>query len=103
MTALGVSDLELQGNWTRVESIAAGPAADVDGAASLTTPKVWLSSSPASTVDPSPAALSFQDGCGRSFFSTFHTEPQSGTLLMPQELALMHVLLETADCVDPLP
>jgi len=41
--------------------------------------------------------VSFEQGCGRVMFSTYHTEPFS-TSLTAQERALLGVLLEVSVC-----
>lgn len=46
-----------------------------------------------------PATVSFEHGCGRVLFSSYHTEPFSNDLT-PQERALLGVLLEASVCND---
>jgi hypothetical protein len=43
--------------------------------------------------------VSFETGCGRVLFSTYHTEPFS-TELTPQERTLLGILLEVSVCND---
>ena len=48
----------------------------------------------------SPATVSFQYGCGRTLFSTYHTENGAGgTGLLPQEKALLYTVLEVVLCI----
>ncbi len=51
-----------------------------------------------------PATVSFQWGCGRALFSTYHTETSSfggAEDLMPQEKALLFTILEVVLCIGP--
>jgi hypothetical protein len=47
--------------------------------------------------------VSFERGCGRVLYSTYHTEADKGstTELLTQEKALLYILLEVAVCVAP--
>ena len=82
MTAQNLSSFTLQKNYTGIDSVSGG--------------KVWVSGSKAGAT-PKPATVSFEQGCGRVLFSTYHTEPFS-TSLTPQERALLGVLLEVSVC-----
>ena len=82
MTAQSLSSFTLQKSYTGIDS--------VSGA------KVWVSGSKSGAA-PKPATLSFEQGCGRVLFSTYHTEPFSNSLT-PQERALLGALLEVSVC-----
>lgn len=90
-------------NWSRVDALTSGQVLDLDGNPINSTPKAWVSGNVGGTQHP--ATISFQDQCGRVMFSTYHTEPGSGAAaLIPQELALLYVLLEVGVCVtEPIP
>ena len=62
--------------------------------------------------DYRPATVSFQWGCGRALFSTYHTETGGGgglfgggvvddSELLPQEKALLYTVLEVVLCIGP--
>ena len=57
------------------------------------------------TGQGNPATISFEDHCGRVLFSTYHTEGNADdATLLPQEKALLYVLLEVGVCVgEPIP
>ena len=62
------------------------------------TPKVWVEAA------GSPVTTSFQHGCGRVLYSTYHTQPTNETngALEPQALALLYLILEVGVCLDPV-
>jgi hypothetical protein len=64
------------------------------------TPKVWITGNTPSVAKP--LTVSFERGCGRVLFSTYHTETSGSGGLKPQELALLYVLLEVGVCVEPV-
>ena len=68
----------------------------MDGNPVTVTPKVWVEGM-------GPSTVSFERSCGRVLFSTYHTEADKGseTELLPQEKALLYILLEVAVCVAP--
>jgi len=79
-----------------LKSVNPQPGTDQDGKSVTITPKVWMSG------NGKPMTVSFQSGCGRVLFSTYHTESGSSQLLS-QEKALLYVLLEVGVCVGTLP
>ncbi len=96
LAAQGINDFELLGNWTHMTKVSEATALDLDGNTVTQTPKIWVSG------DQSPATVSFQDQCGRVMLSTYHTEgAPSEPALLPQELALLYVLLEVGVCIEP--
>ena len=98
LTAQGQTLTSVKDAWTYVTSV--HPKADVDpnGQPVTSTPKVWVE------AESKPASTSFQHGCGRSLYTTYHTQPTSETNagLEPQALALLYMILEVGVCVDPL-
>ena len=75
-------------------------AVDMDGNPTTVTPKIWIDADKA--TGPHPATVTFEYECGRALFSTYHTESSlwGNGPLMPQELALLYVILEVGVCVD---
>jgi hypothetical protein len=96
MTAQSLTSFTLQRNYTGIDGVNATATTDAAGAPKTVTPKVWVSGSKANGP-PKPATVSFEQGCGRVLFSTYHTEP-STLALTPQERALLGVLLEVNVC-----
>ncbi len=96
LTALGDPTPNLKQSWTAISSVSPQMGTDQDGKPALITPKVWMSG------NNKPMTVSFQNGCGRVLFSTYHTESGSSQLLS-QEKALLYVLLEVGVCVGTLP
>lgn len=88
---------DLLANYTIIESVSEYEAPDVDGTLTKMTPKVWMN-----IVTPDegsrPATVSFQYGCGRGLFSTYHSEDGEGFL--PQEKTLAYILFEVAVCAE---
>lgn len=93
----GVTDLTVEANYTILASTSAFQAPDADGDMTTMTPKVWVESD-VSGYGKRPATVTFQYGCGRGMFSTYHTEGYGGASLLPQELALAYILLEFTSC-----
>jgi len=99
LAAQGIVDFDVEANWTRINQLHTQPGIDVNGASISITPKTWVEG------DSSPSTISFENGCGRVLFSTYHTEGSADeNTLLPQEKALLYVLLEVGVCVgQPLP
>ncbi len=96
LSAQGLKTFTLMKNYTSIESVQAMSVPDGKGSTKTVTPRVWVSGS-RSGAAPTPATVSFEQGCGRVMFSTYHTEPFS-LELTPQERALLGVLLEVTVC-----
>lgn len=95
LSALGDPTPTLKQSWTSIKSVSPQPGTDQDGKPTTITPKVWMSG------NGKPMTVSFQNGCGRVLFSTYHTE--ASDQLLSQEKALLYVLLEVGVCVGTLP
>ncbi|MCC6526763.1 MAG: hypothetical protein IT373_29210 [Polyangiaceae bacterium] len=102
LAAQGITSFALEANWTMIDQVHDVPDTDPDGNPITVTPKVWVSGqTPSNGVRPT--TVSFERGCGRVLYSTYHTEGTGGGFL-PQEKALLYVLLEVAVCVgQPIP
>lgn len=98
MSAQGLGSFTLMKNYTGIESVQTVTVSDGKGGTKPVTPRVWVSGSTAGAA-PKPATVSFEQGCGRVLFSTYHTEPFSLDLT-PQERALLGVLLDVTVCND---
>jgi hypothetical protein len=92
--ALGDSSFSVQANWTRLTKVTPTAGTDPSGMPTMIAPTVWVSST--LNGDTRPATVSFESQCGRVLYSTYHTEGSGGTSLLPQEKALLYVLLEVA-------
>lgn len=102
LEAQNITSITLEANWTTVDQLHSVPDVDLDGNAIDVEPKAWVSGNTPSGLKP--ATISFERGCGRVLFSTYHTEGSGGDALLPQERALLYVLLEVAVCVGtPVP
>jgi hypothetical protein len=103
LAAVGVTSFEVKANWTIVDKVNAVNTTDLDGNPTVETPKIWVNAQVPS-YGTKPSTLSFVKECGRVLFSTYHTEsgnsgPQDP--MLPQEAALIYVLLEVGVCVAP--
>ena len=98
MTAQSLSTFTLQRNYTTIAKVNPVETTDAAGAPKTVTPHVWVSGAK-SAGKKAPATVSFEHGCGRVLFSSYHTEPFSNELT-PQERALLGILLEASVCND---
>ncbi len=96
LTAMSLSNWNVEANWTTITGVHPVATEDMDGNPVTVTPKVWVEGM-------GPSTVSFERSCGRVLFSTYHTEADKGseTELLPQEKALLYILLEVAVCVAP--
>ena len=98
LAATGNPTFQVAGNWTNIRSVSSQPGLDPKGNATTITPKVWVTG--VTPLGVRPTTVSFEDRCGRVLFSTYHTEVNgASTVLLAQEKALLHVLLEVGVCV----
>jgi hypothetical protein len=97
LTHQGLAAFDLLANWTIIDTVSDYTAPDVDGTPTLMKPKIWMY---VQTEDdgPRPATVTFQYGCGRGLFSTYHTE--DGETFLPQEKTLAYILFEVSVCAD---
>ena len=98
MTAQSLQTFTLQRNYTTIAGLNTVATTDASGAPKSVTPRVWVSGAK-DGAPKRPATVSFERGCGRVLFSSYHTEPFSNDLT-PQERALLGVLLEASVCND---
>lgn len=98
--AQGIVNPVFEKGYTRITSVNSVDTVDGNGQPVTVTPKTWIKG-----MTPSgdlPLTVSFEQQCGRVLFSSYHSESSTG--LMPQELALLYVLLEVGVCVEvPVP
>jgi hypothetical protein len=98
LAATGNPTFDVVGNWTNISGVHSQAGLDPKGNATTITPKVWVTA--ASPLGVRPTTVSFESGCGRVLFSTYHAEGGGApTELLAQEKALIHVLLEVGVCV----
>ena len=102
LAAQGINDFVLEENWTMISSLNTVASTDPEGKPVDITPKNWVSGQ--TSKGTRPATVSFERGCGRVLFSTYHTEGNGSAGLLAQEKALLYVLLEVGVCVGvPVP
>jgi hypothetical protein len=101
LSAAGNPSVKLLQSWTTIQSVNPVTTTNASGSPVTVTPKVWLSAN--KTSGKRPATVSFERGCGRVLFSTYHTEGDGSRGLLAQEEALLYVLLEVGVCVGELP
>ncbi|MGH7280747.1 MAG: carboxypeptidase-like regulatory domain-containing protein [Polyangiaceae bacterium] len=97
--AQSITSFSTEGNWSIITKVNSVNTTDADGNPTVVTPHVWIAGT--SPDGETPNTVSFEDGCGRVLFSTYHTEGTTGggsTDFLPQEKALMYVLLEVSVC-----
>ena len=98
----GINDFVLEANYTVIDQVSDYSAPDEDGNVTTMSPTVWVNADvPGQGVHP--ATVSYQYGCGRALFSTYHTEPWGLSSPMAQERALLYVILEVAVCIGEYP
>lgn len=96
LAAQGIGSFDVEANWTRITGLHKQTGESPTGTPLDITPKAWVMGG------SDPATISFEDRCGRVLFSTYHTEGNAGTAeFLPQEKALLYVLLEVGVCVGP--
>ena len=96
LTVQGIPAFTIQDAYTAIDKVNTYTAPDENGEMKTFDPKVWVSAQ-VPEYGLRPTTVSFQYGCGRALFSTYHTESDSS--LLPQERALLYILLEVAVCV----
>ena len=101
LAAQGITNFELEDNWTTLESTNMYTANNEDGVPTMFEPKVWVSGQ-VPGVGMKPSTMTYQFGCGRSLFSTYHTEAGFGATLAAQERALLYIILEVNVCIGDI-
>ncbi|MEO8876131.1 MAG: hypothetical protein ABI461_11130, partial [Polyangiaceae bacterium] len=71
LTAAGDPSFTLEQSWTMIDALHPIATTDVDGNPISVTPKVWMNGT--LPDGPHPETVSFESGCGRVLFSTYHT------------------------------
>jgi hypothetical protein len=97
LAAQGITSFVTELNYTAIESVNPYTAPDEDGAVTDFTPTVWVTGE---YQGQRPLTVSYQYGCGRALFSTYHTE--AGSTLLTQERALLYIVLEVAVCIGQI-
>jgi hypothetical protein len=102
LLAQGISDFTLEANYTVLDGVSGYSAPNEEGNVTNMSPTVWVNADvPGEGIHP--ATVSYQYGCGRALFSTYHTEPSALSTPMAQERALLYVILEVAVCIGDYP
>jgi hypothetical protein len=98
--AQSIDNFDLEANYLIIDKVNTVQGLGLDGNPASITPKVWMKGS-INGVEK-PTTVSFEHGCGRVMYSTYHTEDKkSGSGLLPQELALLYIILEVNVCIGP--
>ncbi len=100
LAAQGITSFTLEDSFTIVDSVTKLKAPGPDQKPHDVLPKAWiLAQTPSNGIKP--ATVSYPYGCGRILFSTYHTEGKksTGAKLLPQERALLYIILEVAVCL----
>lgn len=100
LAAQNITSVTLKANWTAINQVNTMTGLDANLMPAQVTPKVWVTGN-FGGFGNKPATTSFVHGCGRALFSTYHTEGGAGDALLPQERALLYVLLQVGVCVKP--
>ncbi len=100
LAAMNITNFQVRDSWTTVNQVNPMQAVDMDGNPTMVTPKIWIDAD--KSDGPHAATVTFEYVCGRALFSTYHTEVAISGVgpLIPQELALLYVILEVGVCVD---
>lgn len=96
LSAQGVTNPAFEAAYTYIDSVNTVASTSTTGEPVMVTPKVWITGATPQGVRP--LTVSFESQCGRVLFSTYHSESSAG--LLPQELALLYVILEVGVCLD---
>ncbi|MBK8219104.1 MAG: hypothetical protein IPK71_35715 [Myxococcales bacterium] len=93
---------QLKANYQRINGVRQVYLEDGDGGTRVYSPKVWMSGNQSGSEKPQ--TVSFEYGCGRVLYSTYHTETSATAPLDEQEKALFYILFEVASTcvVDPI-
>ncbi len=102
LAAQDITDFTLEASYTVLDSVSDYSAPDEEGNVATMSPTVWVNADvPEKGIHP--ATVSYQYGCGRALFSTYHTEPWGLSSTVAQERALLYVILEVAVCIGDYP
>lgn len=102
LAAQGINHFVLEASYTVLDSVSDYSAPDEEGNVVTMSPTVWVNADvPEKGIHP--ATVSYQYGCGRALFSTYHTEPWGLSSTVAQERALLYVILEAAVCIGDYP
>ena len=104
LKAQGITTFKLQDSYTIVTKLSKLPTPGPDEKSHDVLPQAWIYGD-VPNEGVLPATVSYPYGCGRILFSTYHTEgnKSTGATLLPQERALLYVILEMAVCLkNPL-
>lgn len=98
----GHNQVRLKANYQRIAGVRQSYVSDGDGGTKVYQPKIWMSG--LNNGSEQPQTVSFEFGCGRVLYSTYHTETSATAPLDEQEKALFYILFEVASTcvVDPV-
>ncbi len=100
--ALGTDTPPIQGDWSRVAKLSTYATTDENGKPIMATPTGWVQG-PEEKRDGVANTVSFPWGCGKAFFTTYHTDnsgfADAGPGLTAQEKLLMILVLHASVCL----
>lgn len=100
LTAQNIPNPSFEAAYTYIDALNTVATTDANNQPVMVTPKTWITGS--TPQGNKPLTISFEQQCGRVLFSTYHSESSDG--LLPQELALLYVILEVGVCLEiPVP
>ncbi len=100
----GITTFDLLESYTVVKSIHKLPTPGPDEQQKYDLmPTAWVLGDVPGYAGLRPMTISYHYGCGMVMFSTYHSEGSKGVgaELLPQEKALIYILLEVAVCITP--
>jgi hypothetical protein len=103
LAAQNITSFTVEENWTIIDHVNQYSAPDEDNNVIPLEPTTWVTGA-VPNEGQHPCTTSFQYGCGRALFSTYHTEPTyGGGPLVEQERVLLYIILEIGVCVGDYP
>lgn len=94
------SDFDITGNWNHIESLTSVQVGtDDEGFPIMDEPKAFIIGDDGLGGGKKPLTVTYEPtGCGRVLYSTYHTTEGTHTGLVPQERALLYLIMEIGVC-----
>lgn len=96
------SDFVITGNWNHIEQLTTVVVGtDADGNPVEDTPRTYIVGDDGLPGGKKPLTVTFEPvGCGRVLYSTYHTTEGTHVGLVPQERALLYLIMEIGLCKE---
>jgi hypothetical protein len=96
------SDFVITGNWNHIEELTTVVVGlDENGSPVEDTPRTWIIGDDGFPGGKKPLTVTFEPtGCGRVLYSTYHTTENTHVGLVPQERALLYLIMEIGLCKE---